>query len=393
MKKCIFILAILFLAGCAGPEPAVIEFHGDKKDISVPLSIQRTSEIGGVPATEVDIDGHSLNFLVDTGASHCVIDLSLVERLNLSEGRLKRVILFGGVRQGHLTEIKTLRLGSATFRNVEAVILDLSLFRDELGIEVEGFLGGTVLSQVPFTLDFNGGRMILHQKQSVPVDGPPMSFGLRNGLPVIPFGLTGDVRQNFILDTGSAAALILLQGYIEELKIDAADYPSVNTKELGGTLKPHFARLSRLEFSRSALRDVPVMLLPGQKSGDIGGFIGTGLMENYRITFDYGKRLLWLSPIHERLSMAGGLGMVLKQDRDGVLVRWVAEAGPAHEAGIQPGDRLVSVEGHAPQSVAAIWSSLHGKARAKFTVLRADDLIPYTLPRAQYLPPLIIGKQ
>jgi predicted aspartyl protease len=390
MKSYVCIVAALILMSCAGgsAKTTAIEFHDQSDETTVPLRMQRTSEIGGVPATDVEIDGYRLNFLVDTGASHCVIDFELAQKLNLSGGKSKRVILFGGARKGKVTTINELKLGGVTFRNAEAVILDLSLFRQELGIDVDGFLGGTALSSLAFTLDYPGGRMILHRFGTGLSENTALPFSIRNGLPVIQFGLTQGVQQNFILDTGSASALILLPTYLEELRIETADYPSVKTKELGGTLQPHFAQISRLDFGNSSLGNVPVMLLAGQKSGDIGGLIGSGLLENYRVTFDYKEHKLWLTPTDPRLILAGGFGLILHIDRDGVYVRAVAGQSPAHDAGIKAGDRVVSVDKHSPQTITGVWNILHARQQAEFTILRSGAMQTYDLVRARFLPTL-----
>lgn len=70
-----------------------------------------------------------------------------------------------------------------------------------------------------------------------------------------------------------------------------------------------------------------------------------------------------LKPILDELLTSGRrsapprpwLGLYATEDDDGVAVASLAPGGPAEEAGVQPGDRILSVEGEKPEDLAALW--------------------------------------
>ena len=89
-------------------------------------------------------------------------------------------------------------------------------------------------------------------------------------------------------------------------------------------------------------------------------------------------------PAHRRLGVAVAPGRVARRlrrsvglpDRDGLLVRDVAEGGPGHAAGLEPGDLLVSAAGrpvaHVDDLVTAL-DELAAGARIELGVVRGTD--------------------
>jgi carboxyl-terminal processing protease len=62
-----------------------------------------------------------------------------------------------------------------------------------------------------------------------------------------------------------------------------------------------------------------------------------------------------------------GLGVELKTEQAGLNIVNVISVGPAHEAGIRPGDRIVSVDGkttsQVPRSVSMLQAATENPAR------------------------------
>lgn len=62
------------------------------------------------------------------------------------------------------------------------------------------------------------------------------------------------------------------------------------------------------------------------------------------------------------------LGLYATEDDDGVGVASLAPGGPAEEAGVQPGDRILLVEGEKPDDLAALWRAVWQAGPAGATV-------------------------
>jgi membrane-associated protease RseP (regulator of RpoE activity) len=78
------------------------------------------------------------------------------------------------------------------------------------------------------------------------------------------------------------------------------------------------------------------------------GNIGSGLLKRFRVTFDYRRQTMYLSP-YSRLEPDTGKadrsGMWLNLAAKGLSVMDVMAGGPAAKAGLQVGDMLTRVDG------------------------------------------------
>lgn len=114
--------------------------------ISVPLA-----GAGGVWFAEVTLnDSHTTWFMVDTGATLCVLSPELADSLGIRpapDARIVNLKTANGRTSGPLVLIPSIRLGEAEAKNVAAVILESA------GLREGGILGNTFLSRYVVTLD------------------------------------------------------------------------------------------------------------------------------------------------------------------------------------------------------------------------------------------------
>lgn len=104
------------------------------------------------------INGQSVTFLLDTGATFVAVPASLAERLGLQRGRPIMVNTANGLTESWSTRIDTLQLGDIRLHDVSAGIVP-----GILGEEV--LLGMSALKQLDFTQ--RGGELILRQHFNV----------------------------------------------------------------------------------------------------------------------------------------------------------------------------------------------------------------------------------
>ena len=101
-------------------------------------------------------------FLVDTGASYCVISPKLAGALGLKPGRRARSVTLqtvGGRTTGPLVTIRSVQVGHAQAKEVHAVV-------HEIGPGVEGLLGNSFLSRYTVTLDPERGVLRLRPRRT-----------------------------------------------------------------------------------------------------------------------------------------------------------------------------------------------------------------------------------
>lgn len=105
-------------------------------------------------------DSHTANFLVDTGASFCVISPELAGALSIEPGpRAESVTLqiVGGRTTGPIVKIASVRVGDAEAEDVTAVIHPISP-------GIDGLLGNSFLARFTVTLDPQQGTLHLRPR-------------------------------------------------------------------------------------------------------------------------------------------------------------------------------------------------------------------------------------
>ncbi len=125
-------------------------------DLSVPL--ERTA--GGWLADVVVNDRRTARFLVDTGASICVVGLDLARELGIEPRPGARTIqleTLSGRTSGSLVTVASLRVGEVEGQGVAAVIHDT-------GPRMDGILGNTFLGRFTVILDPERAVLILRPR-------------------------------------------------------------------------------------------------------------------------------------------------------------------------------------------------------------------------------------
>lgn len=105
--------------------------------------------------TDVHINGTPVTFLIDTGASHTVINQRDAERLNLNSGQLRYSIPFqsaNGTTYAAPVTLRDVRLGQFQLYDLDAYVN-----QGELGISL---LGMSFLTQFE-SYEFLGDRLVL----------------------------------------------------------------------------------------------------------------------------------------------------------------------------------------------------------------------------------------
>ncbi|MEZ5312792.1 MAG: aspartyl protease family protein [Thermoanaerobaculia bacterium] len=302
---------------------------------------------GGRPAVEVFVgDRGPLLFHIDTGTSAAVV---LGTKLQTE---------LGAELAPTGKELRELRLGDAVFRGVPVETFDFEAFG---GVDAPaGILGLPLFADCLLTLDYP--RQEVQVKDGLLPANDPDVLSYRtdpanDDLIVVPIELAGkpfDVH----LDSGSPAEVTLLNRSAAELplagepvKVGIARTPSgeavVRTAKLTGELRLGRFRLAdpRIEFA-----DLGPMV-----DGGVGN-IGSALLGRFALTLDQRNRRL---RFHEAESGGAaepgrvvranrsryGIGAMMHPEPDALVVQGVVPGDAAEAAGLQAGDRIVTVNG------------------------------------------------
>jgi clan AA aspartic protease (TIGR02281 family) len=131
----------------AGSPPPPRSFGPGSSRDAIGVPVRRA---GGVWFTEVVVNAtRTARFLVDTGASICVISPQLAAAVSIEPGPGARVLslqTLSGLTSGAMVSVASLRVGEAEAEQVAAVI-------HETGDFMDGILGNSFLGRYAVTLD------------------------------------------------------------------------------------------------------------------------------------------------------------------------------------------------------------------------------------------------
>lgn len=105
-------------------------------------------------------DSRTARFVVDTGASACVLSPELATALRIHTGPRAETVpmqVVGGVTAGRRVTLASVRVGDAEVENVDAIV-------HSIGPGIDGLLGNTFLGRFTVTLDPDRGVLVLRTR-------------------------------------------------------------------------------------------------------------------------------------------------------------------------------------------------------------------------------------
>ena len=231
-------------------------------------------------------EGHTLNFLLDTGATTSSIDRKLAERLNLAT-RSSQMVNFDKTLQVQWCMLPELVYGPERAANIKVVVEDLRYLRTS-GAAVDGVIGWDLLRRHSFRLDFANklvvfGATSATEGHSVPSRETPLCLA-------VPIDLDG--RELWMIaDTGMRGAML----YKPELEATSYQWQaSISGRGVGGSVESQLALVPRLRIgTRDLDRQVYVVRPPDSALLDgIAGYLSIASLKAKQVTFDLDRGVL-----------------------------------------------------------------------------------------------------
>jgi len=335
------------------PAPAAADFTIAAGATSTTVGFELVNNHIYIPVT---LNGRGpYRLLCDTGGAN-VLTPELAAELGVkSEGALQGRGVGEKSEDFALSRLDTVQIGDATIRSQLAVVFPLSQLSDVEGIPCRGLVGYEVFKRFVVTVDYQRGTLTLTE---------PSTFAYRGSGTVVPFTFNEHVPQvegsidgipgRFDIDTGSRASVDLLAPFVERNGL-AAHFPArvamVTGWGVGGPARGEVARAKSLRLGGVEVAD-PVVVLSAQKKGAfsdpyVAGNVGGNVLRRFTVTFDYARKQI----IFERNASFGApdvfdrSGMWINASGDAFTVVDAVAGGPAAEAGVKVGDRIVAVDG------------------------------------------------
>ncbi len=364
----------------------------------VPISVE-----GGEVIVDVSIDGRGpFPMMFDTGGHNVVTpETAAAVGLEVTGGAKGR-----GSGETDLSaafaRARQLRVGKAELLDQPLLVFPLPRFFTDRGNRppLAGFVGYELLTAFAVRLDYEGRTLTLTPLHDFRPEGAGerMPFDFADTSPTVPAAVDR-IPGKFVIDTGSTGALALHRRFVEVHGLAARHPAALRVKGAGadGLFETIVTRFDRFEIAGADIERPATQFPAGGRSGlpwtDVDGSVGYEILRQFVVTFDYGRRELWLerSPAFGAKTTLGRSGFqAVKLDSPEFRVVTVLPNTPADAAGIAVGDVITEIDG---VSSAAIGQAEFGELMRRpdgtpvhLNVIRNGNPRPVALTLKELLP-------
>jgi predicted aspartyl protease len=294
------------------------------------------------------VNQQPVNFLVDTGATKTILDVSLRSELGPSLGKAPVASPEGGVE---LEEFgcPVLIVGSFNLKTTGSIFcFDLENMQAAIGEKFTGILGMDALQSFVLSLDFDEGSIELskHVREPNASRGVALPLSFERGTPQLS-ARCGSISRQFLVDTAASGSC--LEGEVFDALAKAGELtpgPAYVSLTAVGRTSGRVGLLQELELGPFMRRDCLC-----EESGM--NLLGLTYLSRYKLTFDFPNGVAYLKRGRnfEKPELRGTSGLSLKKSDGEFVVISVKPGGPAASAGLERGDRVVAINGEEARNI------------------------------------------
>jgi len=324
-----------------------VPFNYGSKAVMVKVSLN------GAPAED---------FILDTGASLTVLDKNYAYQIGIRAEGDSYVEGISGAGAMQFARVASIALKGphstgASLRDFRVALLDIAedsqiiLWRKPMGI-----LGADFLSRFVVEIDYDSLTVTLYDpaKFQYAGHGAPIPFELQGGCPIVDMVVDAGCTGKFLVDVGNSFHFVVHGSLVRSCHMLGAKKRREAEVIGGGVGGGFYSTLCRLDSLRigpySWTEPVAALALHTQGgigSKEISGNIGNTVLERFRCTFDYSRKILYLEPgrrftERDRVSRFGALFARLGPH---VIAGDVLTGSAAYEAGIMWYDEILAIDG------------------------------------------------
>jgi len=326
----------------------------------------RASVNGGPPA----------DFLYDTGASLSVLDSAYAASIGLAtEGRIQGQGA-GATGSGAFATVSALRVqgddgDGVELKDLKVAVLNLNgvlapfFWRDAAGV-----VGFDFIARFVNEIDFDRRTLTLYDLATFKYDGHGTAIPMTRAghAPAVKLTLDGELEGEFRIDVGSGSTVDLHGPFVKRhgLESKLGRTLEVMGGGFGGTFTSRLGRMKSIAVGPYSWAR-PLVSLSGAEGGalaseDYAGNVGNQILERFKCTLDYERRVLYLEPgaQYKKADTFSRSGLQLAKLEGAVQVARVMPGSPAEKAGVREGDTIVTIA---------------GRPATGYTVDEADELL------------------
>lgn len=349
LNKIQLLFLILAVSACGITYKSDALFRKSKVSTSsfeVKIPYENKARLIIIPVT---INGKTYRMLFDTGATISVVSREVAEELGLKKRSSTKVTDSRNTkRKTERTLIKELSIGTVSFENITAVIIDWPENSSIECITGDGIIGNNLIRHCNWVVDYQNKTLTATDKE-LKLDGisyTNMKYGDKR--PYLQLELDSFTIDNVLLDLGSSGSLDLSLREYEK-------YPSIKKNY------KHFHLLENLSqgmfgnkldtstefFTDSLYLAGEALYRPNVEiEKKKGSKIGNKILSNYQMYLDYTNERIGFKPYPNQSTPVGFFNMIPNMAPNGQLyVGGILLEGQAYDHGIQFGDTISSING------------------------------------------------
>jgi predicted aspartyl protease len=304
---------------------------------------------------EVKIAGESYTFFVDTGAPN-IVSRELAEKLKLKTiKRTKTGDSQGNSKKTVYVNLPEITIGDFRFSNTAAMIADLSGTPGIQCLGIDGIIGSNLMQKAVWQFDFKNDRIyVARQSSDLPYSTQeltpvPFTTNLYK-TPKFQMAMGGIPVKSVKLDTGSGNGIDInrktFQQYLEKYPELAylVRLGSSNYGIFGGQIKldsTYHANAIPVHIAGQTYRNQNIRFQNNRRSQKIG----MKFFEHFILTVNWFDQKMYLQ---EQQTPADttylSFGFSPTHRHDQLVVAALEKDGPADRAGIEIGDRVLSLD-------------------------------------------------
>ena len=322
---------------------------------SIPITV--ANNVALVP---LQVNGHKLNFLLDTGSERSALDVAIADQLrlpHLGETRVEKNYReqIAGTVEASTIENGTLHLGKQQF-----TVISLSPISRAIGASVDGVLGSDILASITFKINYSKRQIVVGELQRLGSLGTPIKLR-RAGNQFFASTHILSLPTDLLVDTGTNSTSLSWTTWERVLRVWTPSLIIDGVVRAGTPVPPAFlVCIPSLQLGHALLTDQAVRVQRAVNSGvfssnAFGGIIGSDLFRQFETTFDLKHDTIYLKhdgkyrPNPYRYVTVGIQFARNSQGTYSVMSVW--KGSPADMAGIHLGDHITAVNGEPTTSM------------------------------------------